>query len=75
MQFDSLAALWSMQGHGPFVWSAYAIAVATLIALVWLPLQRQRRFFRDQRLAERRRQTVQRSAAASAPTSTEPRKS
>lgn len=75
MQFDSLAALWSMQGHGPFVWSAYAIAAATLIALVWLPLQRQRRFFRDQRLAERRRQTVQRSAAASAPTSTEPRKS
>lgn len=54
MQFDSLAALWEMNGHGPFVWSAYAIAAATLIALVWLPLRRQRRFYRERALAERR---------------------
>lgn len=54
MQFDSLAALWSMNGHGPFVWSAYAIAAATLVALVWLPLRRQRRFYRERAQAERR---------------------
>lgn len=64
MQFESLAALWDMQGHGPFVWSAYAIATATLVALIWLPLQNQRRFFREQQLAERRRQLARRAAAA-----------
>lgn len=63
MQFDSLAALWEMKGHGPFVWSAYAISAATLIAIVWLPLQNQRRFFREQQLAERRRQLAQRANA------------
>jgi heme exporter protein D len=56
MQFDSLVALWEMKGHGPFVWSAYAITAATLIAIIWVPLQNQRRFFREQQLAERRRQ-------------------
>jgi heme exporter protein D len=65
MQFDSLAALWEMKGHGPFVWSAYAIAVATLVALVWIPLHRQRRFFREQLAAERRRQASQSAAATS----------
>jgi heme exporter protein D len=66
MQFDSLIALWEMKGHGPFVWSAYAIAAATLIALVWVPLKNQRRFFRGQQLAERRRQLAQRAAIATA---------
>lgn len=75
MQFDSLAALWDMNGHGPFVWSAYAIAAATLIALVWLPVQKQRRFFRDQQLAERRRQATQRTAETPANPSTDSRKS
>jgi heme exporter protein D len=58
MQFDSLAALWAMNGHGPFVWSAYAIAAATLVALVWLPLRRQRRFLRELRVREQRRQAA-----------------
>jgi len=40
MQFDSLAALWWMNGHGP---------------LVWVPLQKQRRFFAEQRGIEHRR--------------------
>lgn len=64
MQFDSLAAIWWMNGHGPFVWSAYAIAAATLCAIVWAPLQRRRRFFAEQRGIERRRDA--RHAAGSA---------
>ncbi len=59
MQFDSLAALWWMNGHGPFVWSAYAIAVITLCGSVWAPLQRQRRFFIEQRGIENRRSARQ----------------
>jgi len=66
MQFDSLAAVWSMNGHGPFVWSAYAIAAVTLLALVWAPLHKQRRFFAEQRDNERRRQLSQRTAPPSA---------
>jgi heme exporter protein D len=66
MQFDSLAALWSMNGHGAFVWSAYAIAACTLLALVLAPLQKQRRFFAEQRASERRRQLAQRAAIHSA---------
>jgi heme exporter protein D len=63
MQFDSLAALWWMNGHGPFVWSAYAIATVTLGAIVWAPLQRQRRFFAEQRGIENRRSARQLSSA------------
>ncbi|HSB96387.1 MAG TPA: heme exporter protein CcmD, partial [Spongiibacteraceae bacterium] len=68
MQFDSLAAMWSMNGHGPFVWSAYAIAAVTLLALVWAPLHKQRRFFAEQRANERRRQLAQRAATSSSAT-------
>jgi heme exporter protein D len=55
MQFDSLQAVWQMGGHGAFVWSAYAIALCTLVALVAAPLARSRRFFAEQRGIERRR--------------------
>lgn len=33
MHFSSLAALWSMEGHGAFVWSAYAIVFVVIAAL------------------------------------------
>lgn len=55
MQFDSLAELWAMGGHGPFVWSAYAIALMVLIGIVWAPWARRRRFLAQQRQIERRR--------------------
>jgi heme exporter protein D len=55
MQFESLTALWEMQGHGPYVWAAYAIALAVLIGVVWAPLARQRRFLAAQRQSEQRR--------------------
>ena len=43
MYFASLAQLWSMDGHGPYVWTAYAIVVSVLVALVSEPLRRRRR--------------------------------
>jgi heme exporter protein D len=55
MQFESLGALWEMQGHGPYVWAAYAIALAVLIGVVLAPLARQRRFFDAQRQSGQRR--------------------
>ena len=56
MRFESLSDLWSMHGHGAFVWSAYAIALVVLIAIVCAPLARQKRFFTQQQQIERRRQ-------------------
>ena len=43
MYFSSLAQLWSMEGHGPYVWSAYAIVVTVLVLLVLEPVRRHRR--------------------------------
>jgi len=62
MQFDTWQALWQMNGHGPFVWCAYAIALCTLTAMVWSPLARRRRFFVEQRGIERRRSARAQSA-------------
>jgi heme exporter protein D len=58
MQFDSFSALFAMEGHGVFVWSAYAIAVIILLALVIAPLRKKRRFFRDCALRLRREQAA-----------------
>jgi heme exporter protein D len=42
MYFPSLEALWSMDGHGAYVWSAYAIVGVVLVLLVSDPLRRSR---------------------------------
>ena len=55
MYFDSLSALLVMEGHGVFVWSAYAISIAVVIALLLAPGRRQRRLLRGL-AAELRRQ-------------------
>ena len=61
MQFDSLTALWQMGGHGPFVWSAYALALIIMLAIVILPLQRSRRIVAELRAGEQRRAARTRS--------------
>ena len=55
MYFDSLQALVEMDGHGAFVWAAYAITLAALLIMLLAPRRRQREQLR--RLAgELRRQ-------------------
>lgn len=72
MQFDSLAALIAMDGHGPYVWSAYAIALITLVALIVAPWRRTLRFFAEQRgIEQRREQRVGRSQPASTPSASD----
>lgn len=55
MQFESLTALWEMGGHGAYVWSAYAISIVTLIAIIVVPVQRSRRIVKEIRAGEQRR--------------------
>lgn len=43
MYFDDLTQLWRMDGHGPYVWSAYLIWLLVIISLVRIPLGRRRR--------------------------------
>lgn len=42
MYFESFAQLWSMDGHGAYVWSAYAIVWLVLTVLLRAPLVRRR---------------------------------
>jgi len=46
MYFESLAAAWHMDGHGGYVWLAYALTAMALVLMVWLPLARHRRHLR-----------------------------
>jgi heme exporter protein D len=54
LQFESLQELFWMNGHGPYVWSAYGIVLVALIYLVWSPLARRKQFVRAMRAAQRR---------------------
>ena len=47
MYFDSLHAALHMDGHGFYVWSAYAVTFVTLTATVIAPVLRRRRFLRQ----------------------------
>lgn len=47
MYFESLAAALTMDGHGAFVWSAYAITLLVLAAILIAPWRRQRRLLRQ----------------------------
>lgn len=43
MYFESIADLWSMAGHGVYVWSCYGISLAVLSTMVILPLRQYRK--------------------------------
>jgi len=63
MYFDSVAAALTMDGHGPYVWSAYAITLIVIAVLVLSPIIRKRRLLRELRGELRRnRQSESRSS-------------
>lgn len=47
MYFESVQAMLEMDGHGMFVWSAYAVTAVVLVAMVVAPLKRRRRLIRE----------------------------
>lgn len=52
MRFSTLAEFIAMEGHGPYVWSAYAIAALVItFNLIWPLLQQRRNFSRLRREA------------------------
>ena len=47
-QFASIAELWAMKGHGPYVWACYVLTVSTLIYLITAPRRKHRNFLKQQ---------------------------
>jgi heme exporter protein D len=54
MHFDSLQALLVMDGHGAYVWTAYAVSIAVIAVALIVPMRR-RKAFLLQLSAERKR--------------------
>lgn len=48
-QFDSLSAFAHMNGHGVFVWSAYALVYGILIYLTVSPVLQKNAFLKQQK--------------------------
>lgn len=57
IQFESLTDFWVMNGHGSFVWLAYAITFTVLVYLVVSPLLQMRQFLKQQRKLQRLAET------------------
>jgi heme exporter protein D len=54
MYFDSISAVWHMDGHGVYVWLAYALTTLPLILMVWFPIRRIRQHWRWLQAEQRR---------------------
>jgi heme exporter protein D len=65
MYFENFAALIAMEGHGPYVWSAYAIALVVLLGLVLTPLRKRRQLMTQLRMQLRREQSAKPSRGES----------
>jgi heme exporter protein D len=63
MYFESLAAVWHMDGHGFYVWLAYALTALPLVLMVWLPLKRIRQHWRWLQAEQRRSAEATQSTA------------
>ncbi|MCP4465581.1 MAG: heme exporter protein CcmD [Halieaceae bacterium] len=56
MYFENFQALLTMDGHGGYVWSVYLLTLLVLASLALTPLLRDRRFFKEQLMYQRRQQ-------------------
>lgn len=55
-QFHSVAEFLAMGGHGPYVWSAYGVALVVLVWQIVRPLRRHRAILNAVRQAVAREQ-------------------
>ena len=56
MYFESFLAALHMDGHGFYVWTAYAITLVVLAAVLIRPLRREKAFIQQLRGALKRQQ-------------------
>ncbi len=58
MYFDTVRAALAMDGHGAYVWSAYAITLLVLAVILLAPGRRRRRLLRRLDGEQKRRQSA-----------------
>lgn len=56
MAFESWSEVWQMGGHGLYVWSAYAVTLIAVVALVIVPWRRSTAEVKAQRAWSARQQ-------------------
>ncbi len=66
-QFENVAAFMAMNGHGPYVWAAYAITFVAIAYLLINPMLQHRAFINEQ---QKLQQKI--TAGSSASTSVNP---
>ena len=54
--FESAAAFWHMDGHGPYVWASYAVTIIVFLTLAIAPRLRKQRLIKQQRALAARQQ-------------------
>jgi heme exporter protein D len=54
MYFESLQALLLMDGHGVYVWSAYAVTLVVIAAVLIIPQRRRKRLLQQLSVEQRR---------------------
>lgn len=62
-QFASMTEFFSMSGHGPYVWAAYAITLAALLYLIIKPWYHQRSFKMQQKMIAQQTDTQETSSS------------
>lgn len=65
MYFESFSALWAMEGHGPYVWSAYGVTFMVLLLLVVKAFYWRNNFAKQMRMQWRREQQVKQQSSIS----------
>jgi len=65
MYFESISAALQMDGHGGYVWSAYAITLVVIGIVLFLPLRREKAFIRQMQGTLRRQQRDKSNASGS----------
>lgn len=63
-QFESFHDFLTMAGHGPYVWSCYAVTFAFMVYLAVIPSIRSRQFIREQKRLAQRIAAAQESSAS-----------
>ncbi|WP_053979522.1 heme exporter protein CcmD [Marinagarivorans algicola] len=54
--FESAAAFWHMEGHGPYVWVCYVVTMSIFMGLALAPKIRRAKFIKQQRALVARQQ-------------------
>ena len=54
MYFDSLNAILVMEGHGVYVWAAYAVTLLVIAVVLVMPVRRRKRLLAEMAAQQRR---------------------